>query len=191
MLHIYCNDVFDLFVSVFFNIDNWLINYYPNDLFEKRIGGADLILMSMVKSIFLRFYETLQKNKVIALRHIKSMLKMDSMRITAIYKVPSLQANNSLYNDNVLIGILIKKIRQSSTQENASKKNTNLLTAAEHQFHPSFAAIESLLAIPSSSPGIAGEINPFAVIDKMGYFVKKKMPWYKEIEGLNEYLVRV
>ena len=26
MLHIYCNDVFDLFVSVFFNIDNWLIN---------------------------------------------------------------------------------------------------------------------------------------------------------------------
>lgn len=191
MMRIYCDDVFALFIAVFFNIDNWLINYSPNDLFDKRIGGADLILMGMVKSIFTRFYDTLKKNKVITIKNIRSMLKMDPMRITGIWKVPSLQPNNALYNDNVLIGILLKKIRQSSTQENASKKNTNLLTATDHQFHPSFAAIEALLAIPSSSPGIAGEINPYAVIDKMGYFNKKKMPWYKEIEGLSEYLVKV
>lgn len=191
LMRIYCDDVFDLFVTVFFNIDSWLINYSPNDLFEKRIGGADLILMDMVRSIFTRFYDTLKKNKVITIKNIRSMLKMDPMRITGIWKVPSLQPNSSLYNDNVLISTAIKKIRQTSTQENASKKNTNLITANEHQFHPSFVAIESPLAISSSSPGTSGDINPFAEIDKMGYFQKKKMPWYSEITPLSKYLVQV
>ena len=191
LMRIYCDDIFDLFVAVFFNIDSWLIGYSPNDLFEKRIGGVDLILMDMVKSTFTRFYDTLKKNKIIAMKNIRSMLKMDPMRISGIYKIPSLQPNSSLYNDNVLICSLIKKVRQSSTQENAQKKSTNLISAKEHQFHPSFLAIESALAISSSSPGTSGDINPYAVIDSMGYFQKNKMPWYSEIASLAKYLVQV
>jgi hypothetical protein len=64
-----------------------------------------------------------------------------------------------------------------------------LITAKEHQFHSSFIAIESALAISSSSPGVTGDINPFAAINSMGYFVKEQMPWYQEIEGLDQYLV--
>lgn len=191
LMRIYCDDIFDLFVAVFFNIDSWLISYSPNDLFEKRIGGADLVLMDMVKAIFTRFYDTLKKNKIITIKNIRSMLKMDPMRITGVWKVPSLQPNSSLYNDNTLISTLIKKVRQTSTQENASKKSTNLISAKEHQFHPSFVAIESALAISSSSPGTSGDINPYAVIDKMGYFQKKQMPWYSEIAPLAKYLVQV
>lgn len=190
LMRIYCDDIFDLFVNVFFNIDKWLI-YSPNDLFEKRIGGADLILMNMVKFIFTRFYDTMKKNKNLTDRNIKSMLRMDSMLITGIWKVPSLNSSASLYNDNVLISTLIKKIRQASTQENASSKNTNLITAKEHQFHPSFVAVESALTISTSSPGTSGDINPYAEIDKLGYFQKEKMPWYSEIESLNKYLIQV
>lgn len=191
LLHIYCNDIFDLFVVVFFNIDNWLLEYTPNDLFAKRIGDINLVLMQMVKATFTRFYDTLRKNKNIQDKNIHSMLKMDPMAISSLYKIPSLQPNSSLYNDNILLSTLIKKVRLLSTQENRSKKKTNLITAKEHQFHPSFLAIESALAISASSPGVSGDINPFAQIDSMGYFHKEDMPWYDEILPLSKYLVSV
>ena len=176
---------------MFFNIDSWLIGYSSNDLFEKRVGGADLILMNLVKSIFTRFYDTLKKNKVVQAKHIRSMLRMDPMKILGLNDVPSVQASSSMYNDNDLIAVRIKKIRQTSTQENATKKNNNLIQSKEHQFHPSFLAIESALAISSSSPGTAGDLNPYVVIDSEGCFVKEKMPWYKEILPLSKYLVQV
>lgn len=191
ILKIYCEDIFDLFVNVFYQIDNWLVTYAPNDLFAKRLGGIDLILMHMVKNVFTRFYDTLKKNKVINDKNISSMLKMEAMQISGMYKVNSLQQTCSLYNDNTLISTLGKKVRQSSTQENASRKSVNLITAKEHQFHPSFLAVESALSISSSSPGISGDINPYAQIDKMGYFQKDMMPWYDEIAPLQKYLIQV
>ena len=192
LMKIYCDDIFDLFITVFFNIDTWLANYSPNNIFEKRVAGVDLLLKDLVKEIFIKFYKTMQKNKQPhQLKHIRSMLKLNSMMITKIHKAIPLQSSVSLYNDNDLIGVLAKKVRQTSTQETTAKKNTNLISAKEHQFHPSFAAIESLLSIGSSSPGTSGNINPFAVIDKMGYFQPDKMPWYKEILPLQKYLVQV
>lgn len=189
LMQIHCNDIFDLFVSVFVNIDSWLINYSPNDLFEKRLGGSDLVLMNMVKAIFTRFYDTLKKNKVITERNISSMLKMDPMRIKDIYKLPSKQPNASLYNDNTLISTLIKKYRDP--QDNNSKHNTNIIGAREHQLHISFMAIESAWGISSSSPGVAGDINPYAVIDSIGCFQADQMPWYEELKPLNKYLVQI
>lgn len=193
LMNIHCNDVFDLFWAVFMHIDTWLFNYRPNDLFSKRISGAELIMMAVVEQVFTRFYDTLGRNKVIGAKEIKSMLKIDAMKITKIHDVTSLQSTTSLYNDNTLTSVLIKKVRQSSSRDNkrnakGGKKQTNLITAKEHQFDPSFLAIESALAISSSSPGTSGDVNPYAVIDKRGYFCKDKMPWYQEIAGLRKYL---
>lgn len=189
LMGIYCSDVFDLFTAVFLRIDSWLTNYRPNDLFGKRIGGAELIMMAVVEQVFTRFYDTLKRNKVIGLKEIRSMLRIDAMKISKIHDVKSLQSTTSLYNDNTLISILIKKIRQSSSSEGRdTKKSTNLIGAKEHQFDPSFLAIESALAISSSSPGVSGDINPYAVIDQRGYFVKEQMPWYQEIAPLAKYL---
>lgn len=191
LMRMYCDSIFDLFVAVFFNIDSWLLNYSPNDIFQKRIGGADLILMDLVRTIFIRCYDTLKKNRQLALKNIKSMLRMNTMLIAGLWNIQSLQASSSLYNDNDLISILIKKLRLMSTQKNSAKKSTNLIKAKEHQFHPSFLALESPLAISTSSPGISGDINPFAEIDRMGYFQQQKMPWYNEILPLQKYLVQV
>lgn len=119
------------------------------------------------------------------------MLKMDYMNITNIHSLSCVHSNSSLYNDNTLLSTLIKKVRLVSTQERGSKKKTNLISAKEHQFHPSFLAIESALAISSSSPGISGDINPFAQIDENGNFLKENMPWYDEILPLMRYLVSV
>lgn len=189
LMRIYCDDIFDLLVAVFFNIDSWLVNYSPNDLFEKRIGGADAILMSIVKFIFTRFYETLKKQKCLTVKSIKSMLKCDPMKIKDIYLSPCLRSASSCYGDNYAISCAVKRMRQTSQEQPRQKKSmVNISTDRSHQFHPSFAAIESITAISTSSPGISGEINPFAVIDKNGCFVKSEMPWYEEIRPLNRYI---
>lgn len=192
LMKIYCDNVFDLFVHVFVNIDEWLISYSPNDLFEKRLGGADVLLMDLVKAIFNRFYETLKKPKAVTIDNIKSMLKFSDMTVKHINNVPSLQPNCALYNDNDLPAILIKKTRSSGPDGNGRRKGGgNLMSDKEHQFHPSFAAVEGLLAISPSNPGVTGDINPFVEIDNMGYFQKDKMPWYNEIKDLVKYLVRI
>ena len=174
------------------NIDEWLISYSPNDLFEKRLGGADVLLMDLVKAIFNRFYETLKKPKAVTIDNIKSMLKFSDMTVKHINNVPSLQPNCALYNDNDLPALLIKKTRSSGPDGNGRRKGGgNLMSDKEHQFHPSFAAVEGLLAISPSNPGVTGDINPFVEIDNMGYFQKDKMPWYDEIKDLVKYLVRI
>ena len=92
------------------------------------------------------------------------------------------------YNDNVLFTLLVDKLRQSKPSNGHKSSNKNLITAPEHRFHPSFVAIESVLSIPKSNPGMAGDINPFAIIDKDGNFDKEAMTWYKQIAGLKKYL---
>lgn len=186
---VYCGDIFDLFAVVYFNIDKWLVGNSPNDLFEKRIGGPDLILKDLTKSIFTRFYDTLKKNKQITIKNIRSMLKLNPMRMSQIWKIPTLTPNSALYNDNMLISCLCRKQRVSSTQENTSKKGgNNAINNPEHRLHESFVAIESTWAISLSNPGVSGEINLFVQIDNIGCFQKKKMPWTQAVAGLNKYL---
>ena len=185
---LYCDDIFDLFVAAFVNIDEWLIRYSANDLFSKRIGGIDRFVSCIEKIIFHKFYDALKRNHSPNEKAISSMLRISPLAIKDIYNNKEMQVANALYNDNELIDCQIKKIRQSSTQENASSKHTKLIGDKEHQFHPSFVAIESPLAISSSSPCITGDINPFAVIDSNGYFQKDKMPWYAAVEPLSKYL---
>ena len=192
-IHVYCNDIFELFLQVYSNIDSWLIDYSPNDMMRKCIAGADVIMANVVQDVFTKIYKaTSQKNnKPLKIENIRQMLRAKPMQPAKLNKVVNMRGANDLYNDNDLIGILSKKIRQTNSQEGPGKSESiNLFTAKEHQFHPSFLAVESCLAISSSQPGSTGRINPFAVIDDLGCFHSKQMAWYKLIEDLNKYLAQ-
>lgn len=187
-LKIYCNDIFDLFVNVFVMIDEWSTRYEINDLFSKRIGGTDLLLIEVVKQVFNRFYEAQRKHKNIKLQSVTTMLRLPVMSIPKqCTRVDSVHSDNNQYNDNDLYPILIKRIRQSSGKH---QKNNNIMKDKEHKFHPSFVALESVLAISQSRPGITGDINPYAQIDEHGNFLQECMPWYSEVEGLKNYLFK-
>lgn len=187
-----CENIFDLFVYVFYNIDDWLVGYRPNDLFEKRLGGVDTLLSHMVVEVNNKFYDTMSKHKQIKEQQIGKALKINDKAIAKIYNSQGVQSKPSAYNDNELFSMLIKKIRPLSSALNAKAKSAgNTITSKEHQFSPSMLAIESVWSISSSNPGISGDINPFAVIDENGRFVKEQMPWFKEIASLQKYLVQV
>lgn len=186
-----CKNIFDLFVYVFYNIDDWLVSYRPNDLFEKRLGGVDTLLSHMVEMVNNQFYNIMSKNKQLKRQQISKAMRFNVMGISNIYDSPGVRSKPSAYNDNELFSVLIKKERPL-TSANANKaKPGNTITSKEHQFSPSMLAIESVWSISSSNPGISGDINPFAVIDENGRFLKDKMPWYKEIESIQKYLVQV
>jgi hypothetical protein len=99
--------------------------------------------------------------------------------------------NPKQYNDNQLFTTLVDKLRQSkpSDKKKQSKQHKkNKIESPEHRFHPSFVAIESMLSIPKSNPGVAGDINPFVQITPDGNFDKEATYWYAEIEDIKKCL---
>ena len=187
--HIVCNDIFDLFTYVFFNIDDWLVGYAPNDLFEKRLGGIESLMENEVSQINNKFYKSIARYKQMRLKEVDKTLKFNPMMIRSIHKLNCVQANPSSYNDNILFSILIQKKRPISGNKRSSK-GANTIQSKEHQFSPTFLAIESVWSISSSAPGVSGDINPFAVVDSNGKFLKDEMPWYKDIEDIQKYIAQ-
>lgn len=167
-----CDDIHDLFVNVFSHLDEWLINHAPNDLYEKKVGVLELLMVDLTKAIFTRCYTTLQRQKNLNDKAVRSLFRMPNSKITGIYK-SSLVRGITCYNDNELLSLMGKKVRQAANQDSTNKKTVNLITAKEHRFHTSFPVVESILSIPSSSPGVSGSINPYVEITRGdGCFVK-------------------
>lgn len=190
LMNIFCADIFDLFITAFTHIDEWLTNYRPNDLFSKRISGVELVLNDVTAAIFNRFYSSQRINKRLAFKDINSMLRLDSMMISKITNKRIMVNATQIYNDNMLTNVLITKDRDSRTGNNRRRgsQQGSIINAREHRFDPSFLVVESALSISNSKAGKAGDINPYAVIDEHGCFVKEKMPWFKEVESLSRYL---
>lgn len=183
-------NIFDLFITVFFNIDNWLADYSPNNLFEKRLGNVDKLLRSSITTtLFNRIYKAV-RGKELKPKNIADALRIPSMKINDIYKDESIATGTEAYNDDMLFNQLCHKLLQARKADGAPAGNdSNTINHKEHQFSPTFVAIESILSISTSNPGVAGDINPFAQIDDDGCFDESKMPWYEQIKGLRDLLV--
>lgn len=66
------------------------------------------------------------------------------------------------------------------------KSNGNLIKSAEHVFF-NICCDRGMWSYPSSNPGIAGDINAYAQIDQNGNFDKSRMPWYADIQPVDNY----
>lgn len=184
MLH----DIYDVLLYMFGSIDMWLVNYSPNDLFEKRLEGINKTLYFLSCSIWSRVYQ--KTNKKLNASMLCKSVQVDPMSIKDIHSAECADTPKQ-YNDNQFLTILVDKLRQSKPSDDAKQtksSNKNNIQAPEHKFHPSFVAIESVLSIPKSNPGIAGDINPFVRITPDGRFDKEATTWYKEIEPIKKYL---
>lgn len=192
------NDIYDLLVYLFFNIDSFLTNYRPNDLFDKRLRGIDALFDEVTKTIFKKYVYRIKKNTKKRDSKISNALRIPSnIVMNNIYTVEGASCKTTFNNDNALFSVLIKKLRPDQSKEQgskgktkgsgvkvskSSKSNANLKDSEEHNLHPSFAAVESILALPSGNPCVGGDINPFLVINDKGMPQKNLMPWYEEIE---------
>lgn len=183
-------NVYDLFRFVFFNIDNWLTDFSPNNLFEKKLGNVDKLLRaSITTALFNRIYKAV-RGKELKPKSIADALRIPSIAVNGIYADESIATGTEAYNDDMLFNQLCHKLLQTKKKDGTSAGNdSNTINHKEHQFSPTFVAIESILSISTSNPGVAGDINPFAQITDDGCFDESKMPWYEQIKGLRNLLV--
>jgi hypothetical protein len=178
------NNIYDLLIYIFCNIDDMLVNISHSDLYDKRIDVLDNMLVNtIVKAIYYRFYKIESKVSKLQDKIVRSLLRISSRQISNIYNSPIVRMSPSRYNDNWLISIGIKKIRQGGFKNTASN---SLITAPEHRFSPSFASVESLIAFSTSSPDKGGSINPYQAIDENGFIVKEK--YAEQADEITKYL---
>ena len=190
----HCNNIYELFLLVLTNIDDWISSYIPNNLLTKCLENIESLIMvdeGVGTGIFTKVYNA-QKSKKFYKTEIENTFKLTAtVVIKRIQNVAMLQSLNGLYNDNVLVSVLAKKSRPNSSKKNRKKNKENLLKSKEYQFHSSVMAVEDILNIPSSSPGITGDINPYLQIDDHGNFLEEKMPWYATVKSLDKHLIKV
>jgi hypothetical protein len=175
---IHCENIHDLFVYVFMNIDTRIVNHSPMNLYGKRFSVNDILLSGIVHAIFKRVYEQTKHKRPLTPKELAGILRAGSKEITKIYKHSTLvRSSPSIYNDNALLTILGKKNRATGSgsgnsnntmlpaKKARSSKRRNIADQVEYWADPSMYAVESTNSNPSQNPGIGGTINPFAELD--------------------------
>lgn len=196
-LNVPLDNVFQLFVYVFYKINQWLANYKANDLFKKKLGGINLLFSATIEKLFNTIYMLTRVNKKkFDSSAVKKALRLNpTVIIDSFHNVEGIKSKPSFYNDNILLSMLVKKVRPDQSKENGSsgkgggkkKSSGDLINSDEHKLSSTIPAIEGMWSYPSSNPGIAGDINPYAQIDTHGYFDKDQMPWYADIQPVDNY----
>jgi hypothetical protein len=171
MIGLTCTNVFELLEQAFYKIDEWLI-YRPTNLYDKRLGSLDHMLAGLIRHITSEQFKIMRNRAGVNHTTIARFMRRAPTRWIggSIFR-----PNPEACNDNWLLTIGAKRFRSLEAMEtqgrNARSNKASVAMSADiKRAHPSNLVIESVLAIPSSSPIISGTINPYAEIDTDGNF---------------------
>jgi len=175
-VNIHVNDIYDLLYWVFYNIDDLLVTYDPTNLYDKKLGSLDQIMSWVVRDIAIRQYRIINsKQEELTPKAVTKFVRSASQQATWIGKTTVLRPNPTLYNDNWLLGIGLKRflsLESIETEARRSGKKSTKVAANLIKAHPSHLSVSSVLDIPSSSPIVTGSMNPFVQIDTDGNIIK-------------------
>lgn len=164
-------NIYELLLCVFFNIDNWIVGYDPTDLYEKKIGALDQIMAPLVSTINSKLFQIINsKNEGLTQETINRFVTSASQHESWLTGNVVFRANPTMCNDNWLLAIGSKRFRSLNNMEQKGKQRgsgKNMPTALL-KAHPSHLMVESILALPPSSPIVSGEINPYCIINENG-----------------------
>ena len=174
-------DIYDLLQYVFINIDRIYMSTSHTDLYNTRVDVMEeLLVETIVHSIYSKWYRVDPNPKKLA-REIKSILNFPRELISKLYKSRIVQKNPPAYGDNILVGWKIQKIRQSGLSTSG-----RIIDSPDHRFHPSMAAVETLVSFSKSNPGAGGAINPHLKISPDGSVIRQD--YSDEIDVLKDLL---
>ncbi len=172
------DDIYQLLHYIFVEIDNFLVNTLPQNLYKKRIDVIDsTLVVAFATTIFKAFYKCHAKTKL-QQREVKQLFYQRPMAITEIYssrrKTQSRNVNPApeIYGDNWLVSSGIFKLRPGGTPQ--------------ERFDPSMPLVESIVAFSGSTPGLTGLINPYLPINEQGGV--ERPDYAEDIEEIVNYL---
>ena len=170
------DNIYDFLLVAFYKMDEWLVNYSPCDLYDKKIGSLDSIMSPLVYNINKKLFVLVNaKDAELKLNTVRSAIKKCSQMENWVTTNPAFRANPAFCNDNELITITGKRFRSLENVETAgsrANKKTKVMTNSLLKAHPSHLVVESIVALPESSPVVSGEINPYLKIDDNGQILK-------------------
>ncbi len=165
-------DIYDMLLWMFYNIDDLLVTYDPTNLYDKKLGSLDQIMSWVVRDIAHRQYRIINgKQEELTQKVVAKFVRSASQQAAWIGKTSVFRPAPTLYNDNYLLSIGLKRFLSLESVETSSIRSGRKATKVPVSLikaHPSQLAITSILDIPSSSPVATGSMNPFVQIDKDG-----------------------
>ena len=186
---IFVQDLQEFIIYVFKNIDDWIVNYDPCDLFSKKISSLRQLLSVYTERVFSKQYRLIShRRRGVDRTGISGFINTASKQLNWYLDNQIFSANPSVYNDNWLLTIGAKRFRslnniETKTRGDSAKgsKKGSKPSVSLVKSHPSQLIVESIIALPSSSPVITGSINPYLQIDVDGNIIKPD--WFDEELG--------
>ena len=175
-LDIEANDIYELLFVMYHNIDVWLRDYNPVNFYDKKIGTLDQMMGFLGRTVFTNLYSILNSGIGLTPKSMKEFVNKSSKKGNWITKSTMFRSNPSIYNDNLLLGIQIKRFRSLENEEvkildTKVSKSSNIPISLLKSHHTQMV-VESILSISSSSPITSGNINPYLEIDKNGNIIQ-------------------
>lgn len=182
-IDIHVKDIYEFLYVAFYNMDSWMVDYSPTCLYDKKIGSLDSLLADLVSNINKKLFNIVNaKDEELTASTVKTYLNRASQFENWVGRNPAFRANPSFCNDNYAITIGFKRFRSLENIETAgsSAKKGKSMVASLLKANPSHMVVESICALPPSSPIVSGEINPFLNIDSNGHIIPP--PWADTIK---------
>ena len=179
MSGIVVENFYELLMYIWFNFHEMLGSHKPNDMFGKSIDFINtMVIDTYVRKLYRLFYEKKMKNNQrMMMKYVRDILGI-TMSAEFILKTlrgsaysGNVKANPAIYSDNWLTTIGCKGIKSLG----GNSKQTNPMSLPSNRYHPSMLMVESAVGFSSSNPSKNFVINPHAVIDSEGGFIKTKL----------------
>jgi len=174
------NNMDELLLYMFNNMDALLADRSANNLYTKKIGCQDQMLSGVVQKFNNDLFKYIINSRGgISKESVKQVMHSNTY-MKWLSQSRMFRGMPDIYNDNYLLSIGAKRFRSVDNMEVASDAQTqNSLPISLLKAHPSQLVVESILSIPSSSPIVTGTINPFLEVDSDGNIIKPE--WAEEI----------
>ena len=172
-------DIYELLVYIFINIDGYMVNTLAQDLYNTRVDVSNGILVgSYAKKINRSIYRLANKT-VVNVSDVRASMRFnpDLFKIHTSNKTDDSEhyiTSPVIVGDNFLLSGGLNKIRLGGR--------------AEQRFHPSMAVVESIGAFVGQQIGKTGYINPYVPTDEYGAIIHPD--YAKEIDDILPYLPR-
>ena len=169
-------DIYDLLRIVFYNIDEWIVSYNPIDMFQKKIGALDQIMSPVVSAINTKLFGIINtKNEGFNEDTVKKFTRSASQGESWMTANSMFRAKPTKYNDNWFMTIGTKRFRSLGNTEQGNNLGGKNIPKSLLKSHYSDLQVESIMALPHSSPIITGEINPYCLINDDGAIIADAM----------------
>ena len=185
----FVEDIYDLLVVIAKNINTILLSCPNNNMFNKRLEAINnAVIDGMFNQLYLQVYNLEKKRD----RKISQALRTSPREILkTLGRSENVRFSSAVYGDNWLLSIgskMVKRLSASKSSAGKRKVTGGTINAPVNRFHPSMMVVESCIGF-SSAPGQNVLLNPYAIIDDLGGFIKDEFA--DEVEkDFKQYLPR-